>query len=294
MLKEALALNELSLSEAANVVGYDKSTLSKIINGDYPHAQDRELEICSRLKKAGYEIPQTSSVKRMRVDRTAFVPTANVEKFHKLADGLLDPSGLLNSSLGVVIGTAGRGKTFTCQRYAALYKDSAYVLFVDGYSPVKLLKEIAYELSGARPGQFEKCLNVIEEASRINRKLVIIDEADKMPIKYHEMLRGINERCQLPLLLVGEEELYSKLANVPRLRSRIRKPIVKFNPVDIVDISTFYKLAVHLTISPEVSKVLCVRSSGDFRVVVNEANEICDIMNTNNLSTIDLELLEQI
>jgi len=293
MLKEMLELNELSLSDASKVVNYDKSTLSKIISGDYPHARDKEKAICETLRNAGYPLPESQPV-RLKVDRGAFVPTANVEKFHKLADGLLDPGGLMNSSLGVVIGTAGRGKTFTCRRYASIYTDAAYVLFVDGYSPVKLLKEIAYELSGTRPVYFEKCLNAIEEASRINRKLVVIDEADKMPVRYHEMLRGINERCQLPLLLVGEEELYAKLANVPRLRSRIRKPIVKFQPVDVVDVSTYYKLALNLTIAPEVSKALCQRSAGDFRVIVNDANEICDIMNTNNLSTLELELLQQI
>jgi len=169
-----------------------------------------------------------------------------------------------------------------------------YVLYVDGYTQTKLLKEVAFELCGTKPITFERCLEAIEEGARFARKLVIIDEADKMPLRYIEMLRAINERCSLPLLLVGEEELYAKLANVPRLKSRVRKPIVKFMPIDIVDVSAFYKIAIGLTIQPEVANELCNRANGDFRVVVNDAMAIVNILNTSGLSILDSSILSRL
>ena len=165
---------------------------------------------------------------------------------------------------------------------------------MDGYTQTKLLKEISYELTGTRPSTFEKCLDAIEEGSRIVRKLIIIDEADKMPLRYIEMLRAINERCCLPLLLVGEEELYARMSNVPRLRSRIRKPIVKFGPVDLVDVSAFFKLAIGISIQVDVAQELCERANGDFRVVVNDARAIIDILNTSGISHLDSSILARL
>lgn len=293
-LKEMMDANDLSLSKVAQLVDYDKSTLSKIANGVYPGAHEKEGAVVQLLLDAGYKEPDPRSTGKLRLNKNVFVPTANNERFEKLCNGLTDPDGLLTSSLGLCIGTAGRGKTYAGIRYASTNHDAVYVLYVDGYTQTKLLKEISYELSGTRPFTFERCLEAIEEGARLARKLVIIDEADKMPLRYIEMLRGINERCSLPLLLIGEEELYSRMANVPRLRSRIRKPIVKFGPVDIVDVSAYYKIAVGLTIQVEVAQELCDRAHGDFRVVVNDARAIIEILNTSGISYLDASILNSL
>jgi len=293
-LKGIMEANELSLSKVAQITGYDKSTVSRVAAGIYPKSAEKEEEIVRKIVEAGFTKPAAPERSKLRIAKNVFVPTTNNERFERLCDSLVDPEGLLTSSIGLCIGTAGRGKTCSSIRYAAMNQDVVYVLYVDGYTQTKLLKEVAFELCGTKPITFERCLEAIEEGARFARKLVIIDEADKMPLRYIEMLRAINERCSLPLLLVGEEELYAKLANVPRLKSRVRKPIVKFMPIDIVDVSAFYKIAIGLTIQPEVANELCNRANGDFRVVVNDAMAIVNILNTSGLSILDSSILSRL
>ena len=154
------------------------------------------------------------------------VPTRSVDAFISLADDLSDPEGSRCSSIGMVIGTAERGKTHTARRYADSHPDACYALYIEGSARVQLLRDAREALANVRPITFGTCLSLIHETCKQRRRLIIIDEADKLPVSFPELLRGVNERCAMPILLAGEEGLKYKADGVPRLRSRIRKPVV--------------------------------------------------------------------
>jgi hypothetical protein len=85
------------------------------------------------------------------------------------------------------------------------------------------------------------------------------------------MLRGVNERCNLRILLVGEKGLKAKIDQVPRLRSRIRKPVILFEEASEIDTAAYYMQAAGLSIGKETASPLARHARGGFRTIVNEA-----------------------
>lgn len=290
-LRQVIEANRLSMQEAANALGVDKTQVVKVCNRTYPHWEEKEIEFIHHLQEAGYTntIPQG-----ININTDVLVMNGNVVNFQELADDLRDPNSSLSSSIGMVIGTAERGKTHTAKWYVQENQNAAYVLFVDGSSKVQLLRDICAAIAFTRPFSFSSCVATLEEACKYNRHLVIIDEADKLPVQMLEMLRGINERCNLPFLLVGEEGLKTKTDRVPRLRSRIRQPIVLFERARSVDVAAYYHEAAGLEISRETAERLARHAQGGFRSIVNDSIALSKMSKASALDTITEKMLDQL
>jgi DNA transposition AAA+ family ATPase len=297
-LSEALEKTGLSLQQAGDFVGLGKSAVSRVKSHDYPNWENIEKAIIQKMAEANMfgdeEVLEEIDPGTLRVNPAAFIPTQNVIAVNSLANGLLDPSATLNSSIGMVTGSAGFGKTTAIQQFVAINEQSVYVLFMEGYSLQMLVRRIAMELTGFNQRTFDRNLAIIKEATSIYRKLIIIDEADRMPLKVIESLRNINEYCGVPVMLVGEESLVSKMESLPRLRSRVRKPEIVFKPLNAVDVATFYQMAVGLDISgsPAVCQTLLRWAAKDFRVLVNDAQHIVAMLNSSGLNSLTEEVLD--
>ena len=262
----------------------------------YPNWQVKQVEIIDKLASLGYDEIERSpkEVKKLSLKNDTMIMTSSVSAYQTLAGSLADPDGSLSSSLGMVIGTAERGKTYTSKWFVEQNPNAIYVLYIDGSSITQLLRDICDVVANTRPFSLGKCITVLEQSCVYQRRLVIIDEADKCPVKHLETLRGINERCNLPFLFVGEEALKSKIDQVPRLRSRIRKTIVVFEPVREVEIATYYAAAAGVKLDLKTATLLSKRSLGGFRTVANEARALVNIANASGLSTITEEMIKQL
>lgn len=298
-LKEVMATKGYTLATVGNLVGLSKSAISRIANKDnYPNQDNWEKMIIRKmvdlemLDKSA--LGQDMDVERpeLRLDPTVFIPTKNTIATNNLANGLLDPATTLNSSIGLIVGSAGYGKTTAIKQFVVENPQASYILYMEGYTLTMLVKKIAIELTGACQRYFDANLALIKEACSMYRKLIIIDEADRMPIRMLESLRNINEYCGAPLLLVGEKALQAKLEAVPRLKNRIRKPEISFNPVDHVDVGTYYQMAVGLEITDlEVGKTLAKWAQYDFRNLVNDAQHLVATLNSTGLSALTTEVI---
>lgn len=291
MLRNWMENNKLSMQDAARIIGVDKSQIVKICQHNYPNWQEKETEYIERLKSAGYRntIPQG-----ITIDPDVLVLTPSVSRFKALADDLASPDGTMSSSIGMAIGTAERGKSHTSKWYVQENSNAAYVLYVDGSTKTQLLRDICDAVAHTRPHSFGECLMVLEENCRYTRRLVIIDEADKLPVRFLEIIRAVNERCQLPFLLVGEEGLKTKTDSVPRLRSRIRNPIVLFERAHAVEVAAYYHEAAGIDISQEVAERLVRHAQGGFRSIVNDSIAISKMSKASGLSTITENMLDKL
>lgn len=290
-LSAILASNHLSMGAAARIANCDKSLISKICSHTYPAWEQKEDEVIRLLAEAGYDV---SIPQDFTVNTEVLVTTRSVSEFNSLADDLSDPDSSLSSSLGMAIGSAERGKTHSSRWYVQNNETAAYVLYLDGSTKVQILRDICEALANTRPYSFGACISVIEATCRFQRRLVIIDEADKCPISHLEMLRGINERCGLPFLLTGEEGLKNKMDHVPRLKSRIRKPIVLFEPVRGIDVAAYYQVACGISIDQTIADGLARRARGGFRTVANDSIALSKIGRASGLNTITPAMLEQL
>ena len=202
-------------------------------------------------------------------------------------DGVLYYRGI--DSRDLVTGSAGRGKTYAAKRFCLDNQDAVYVLYVDGFSQTMLIREICEALTGLRHRTFERCLMEIKQAASARRRLVIIDEADKMPVPFLEMLRALNEAAGLPLALVGEDRLHSKMAAIPRLRSRIRNPYISFNAIDPSEVMIYYQTAAGIDVDPSAVNYLWQKAKGDFRTIANDAFAAVEMMKANAMRKLTLE-----
>ncbi|MDD4083380.1 MAG: AAA family ATPase [Sphaerochaetaceae bacterium] len=298
-LAEALEKTGLSLRDVGDLVGLSKSAISRIKNhSGYPNEANWERVIIKKMVDQGIlpddilEKEEKESAE-LKVDPAAFIPTQNVIAVNSLANGLLDPATTLNSSIGMVTGSAGYGKTTAIKHFVVENPQAVYILFMEGYSLTMLVRKIALELTGFSQRTFDRNLAIIKEATSIYRHLIIIDEADRIPLKILESLRNINEYCGSPILLVGEKNLIAKMESLPRLRSRVRKPEINFRPINTVDVATYYQIAVGLDISGslDVCKTLLNWAAKDFRTLVNDAQHIVTTLNTTSVTELTNEVL---
>ena len=290
-LRTILSANRLSNGVAAKILSVDKSTVSKICSQTYPNWEQKEKEFIQALNDKGY----TKTVPdQFEVDTDVLVATRSVDSFISLADDLADPAGSRCSSLGMVIGTAERGKTHTARWYVETHPDACYVLYIEYSTRVQFLRDICEALANVRPLTFGACLSLIHECCSQHNRLIIIDEADKLPISFLELLRGINERCVVPILLAGEEGLKSKVDGVPRLRSRIRKPIVLYEVLNAIDVAVFYSSACGIEIDRDIAEALVKRSRGAWRSLVNDALALARMGRASGIATVTPEMIDKL
>lgn len=302
-LKKALELTKMSTSQMATIIGLSKTTVSLIVNGKYTGDGNKESEIIKTLVDLGYLSNEQAKIEESKsidgpfsVRKNSFIVTENTMKLDGLAKDLLSVNTTLNSSIGVVYGHAGYGKSTAIQHFCALNSRAVYSLYMEGYSLTMMIKDIVKQLQGTPARGLDNNIELIKEACFVYRKLLVIDEADRLPIKNIEMLRNINEKCKLPILLVGEHSLSRKMTSLPRLESRIRaKPLV-FQPLSLQDISNFYaqSCAIDISDNKKVLKRILQLCHGDFRVMVNDAHQILNVMNANNLAEINMEVIHAI
>ena len=82
-LQSILDRNDLTLSAVGEMIGKEKSTVSKIISGNYPNAARLQREIAEALKASGYDVPEDDGFE-ISLDVNAFMPTMSVQKVFAL------------------------------------------------------------------------------------------------------------------------------------------------------------------------------------------------------------------
>jgi DNA transposition AAA+ family ATPase len=221
--------------------------------------------------------------------KAIFLDTNNVQAFNAICVELESEESLVGPSLAMVTSPAGRGKTEACRHYAA-QSQAVYLAPMNVRSPLMLLREITFELNTSRPGRIELCLQVIAEEMGRERRLVIIDEADLLPMPVLEMIRNLNDRYGCPILLIGEDDLKGRLASRRRLASRIRRRM-QFEPIQTSDVSLFFRKSLETALSSEATSMIRRYSQGDWRPVVTLAADIERAMIASGLKTATDELV---
>ncbi|WP_166405160.1 ATP-binding protein [Desulfonema ishimotonii] len=209
----------------------------------------------------------------------------------ELCDDLLNSA--MGVDLGMVTGRAGRGKTRSAHRIFTQDRQTIYILYREGWTLNQLLREIAFHLSGMRPHYRQQCEDVIRTELDAERRMIMVDEADRAPIRVLNGLRNIHDECRIPILLIGEEDLPRKMAAERRLSSRVRAH-VQYEPISQADVSVFYVQSLGAEINPEQARKLTRHSGGDFRSVLLDAQKADKLMKINSLKQITDAIVDQI
>lgn len=164
----------------------------------------------------------------------------NVSGFLQLALKLQQRAFSL-PNFGVMYGPSGFGKS-----YASIYVlnklNAVRVEVGESWNRKSFVRAVLREAGIAEPkgSTAELMGHAIDALSETPNRPLIIDEADKLVDKgLIELVREIAEHSQVPVLLIGEEALPTKLARVERVHNRV----LSWYPAEACDLADCRKLA---------------------------------------------------
>ena len=223
--------------------------------------------------------------------KNIFINTKNYQRTTALCDELL--GACYGVEMAAVIGRAGRGKTTAAERIYTVNPNTVYVLYHESWSFSELLREITFRICGTRPRFRQTCFEMIQTEIGNRRRIIMVDEADRMNLKVLNVLRNIHDVCKTPVLLIGEEDLKSKLGRERRLVSRLRDTVV-FEAVCQADVTVWYRQAMDQSIPPEWAAKLLRGAQGDFRNVLTQGARAERIMNASGIGALTERIIDEV
>lgn len=171
--------------------------------------------------------------------------------------------------LGVFYGHSGYGKT-----YSAIYVQNrtgaARVEVGDSWTRKVLMEKLCYELNIDPRGTISQLVGRAVETLADDQRPVIIDEADKLCDKgMIELVRELQEASGSPFLLLGEEKLPAKIAQVERVHNRVLvwEPA---QPCDLDDARALARLVSPIAIADDlIAHIGSISGGRARRIVVN-------------------------
>jgi len=216
-------------------------------------------------------------------------PLKNVAAMLTLAERLIERAPHL-PGLGVFNGYSGYGKTF-----AAIYlqnkKDALRVEIGDSWTRLTLIRAIMKELGVHDPkGTVPKLTEMaIERLAMPGHPPLLIDEADKAVDKgFIEIIREIHEATQVPIILIGEEELPSKLQRSERTHNRVLEWVAA-QPCDLEDTQLLARLFVPegLSYSDDFLERNRHKSAGRARRITVNIEKAIEWARVHNIANLD-------
>lgn len=217
-----------------------------------------------------------------------FVKTKNVRNFEVMMDGLAMAD---EGCLGMVHGQAGRGKTRTSQWYTA-HNDCIYLRIATIWrtSELGFLSALCRELGSPAPSRNKgKCFTEIVDRLIDDKKPVFLDEIEKLPKTFLDIVRDLSDLTAAPFVLIGENELMRLMNENKRVWSRIFQHM-EFSQVAVSDIIVFAKEAAGMNITPDVAAILHSSSTGDFRLIKRDLIELIKITNAKGVTDPDPDM----
>jgi len=223
--------------------------------------------------------------------RDIFINTKNYQRTQALCDELLGAA--LGVEMAAILGRAGRGKTTAAEKIFSMNQNTVYVLYHEAWSHTELLREITFRLCGTRPRFRQICFEMIQTEIGNRRRIIMVDEADRMNLKCLNVLRNIHDVCKTPILLIGEEDLKTKMERERRLISRLRDMIC-FDAVSQADVVVFYRQALDQQLAADSAIKLLRNAQGDFRAVLTDAVKTERIMKASGINVITERIVDEV
>jgi DNA transposition AAA+ family ATPase len=223
---------------------------------------------------------------KIRFERK-FVTTPNVRDFLVMMDNLELSEG--EGRLGMAFGQAGWGKSRTAGWYHSNHTDSIFLRMQQVWrkSELGFLKSLLIELGNPEPkNRTVTCFNEIVDKLIENPVPIFLDEVDRLPDFFLDVIRDITDMTTAPIILIGEENLPHQLRSNRRVWSRVFHQL-KFKPLELADIINYAQETTGLKFTPGVAKILYQATDGkslpgNFRVVQRALISLVHMLNSEN------------
>ena len=190
---------DISITDAGERIGYDKSVLYRFYNGKYSGSVENVIGAMGKFRG---EIERTGGV-----GHAGFVETSLSKKIWKICD-----SAIVYESISFIYGDSHIGKTWALEEYKARnnHGRTIYMRMPATAGHQLMLKELAVACDFSAKAPFEKLRSRV--MSSLDRdKLLIVDEIHQTFISYLkssrltclELLREIHDRTGCGMVLCG-------------------------------------------------------------------------------------------
>ena len=216
-------------------------------------------------------------------------PLKNVSALMTLVMALRDRPARL-PGIGVGSGPSGFGKSMAAQ-YAQNKLDCIYIEARSFWSSKTFCEKLLEELQGRPRGTISRMMTDIVDimGNHPNRPL-IIDEADKLVDKKQiELVRDIYELTQAPIVLIGEEELPTKLAAFERVHNRVLDWVL-FQPCDTDDTKHLARVVLRdqVAIADDLIEAIRIKTGGRARRIATTLYQVKTFATNAGLKTVDV------
>jgi len=220
-------------------------------------------------------------------EKQRFAPLKNVTALWTLVNRLQQRNDDL-PGFGVFHGPPGFGKT-----KAAIYvhnKCQAPILTIgESWTRKKFLEKLLGELhvGKVRGTVADLTEQAILRLGENPDRPLLIDEADKVIDKgWIELIRELQDNSNTPIILIGEEDLVSKLKSTPRVDDRVLDWVAA-QPCDLDDtrkLATAY--APQLQIADDLLELVRIESGGVARRISTTISHIREFAQTTGLTSL--------
>lgn len=200
--------------------------------------------------------------------KTGFARTSNVNKF--LAGvTTVEERGAKEASMLLVTGDPGFGKTATVIWWATQHA-AVYLRAKATSTPHGLLSELVEKLGMAPKGSALDLEKQIVVSLIRDPHPLVIDEVEHTlhDIQVLESLRDITDLVEIPLVLVGMEQVQAKIARHAQISSRIAS-VVLFRPATVADVRICCETLCEVPIADDLVEEIHRQSGGRTREVLN-------------------------
>lgn len=200
-------------------------------------------------------------------------PLRNVMSFMTMVERLEGRSSGI-PGMGCFYGPAGFGKSMAAM-YCGMRTEACLVQCESCWTPTALCEAILDELGVKPQSTVWRMAKQIQQALASDNIPLIIDEADHIVTKkYIELIRDLYEKSQVPVILIGEEAMPSKLQQWQRINSRLLARV----PAEPLDKQDFDILAgircPDVELAPDLAQAIQMASRGSARLIVNNLDSV--------------------
>ena len=224
--------------------------------------------------------------------KNVFIDTSRVMAFQEAVNVVADTEKG-HPGLMLAWGFAGRGKTKCAKQFTIRNENAILIRVFEDWTPQAMLSKICEKLNGMRPGRIDLAKRVIIEELDESKKILLIDEADRLSIKNIEHLRDIHDETGRPIVLIGEPSIYAQVKARSRIWQRVTRA-VEFGPVVIDDVMIFGLKACGLKIEPVAADRIIQKCQGSFRLLYHIMIELERVARANKIEVISLDIVDNL
>jgi DNA transposition AAA+ family ATPase len=220
--------------------------------------------------------------------KTAVAKTKNVlaafDAYQHLSEAALNNT----PSIAMFTGQAGLGKT-TAGSYLFVQADGILVRCLKSDTLGTFLERLSQELGLDQRARKADMLKFIVHELAVTGKPLFIDECDYIAERQDvlETIRDIYDLANVPIILIGYNQLPKKVKRLEQLYSRISQHI-EFQPADLDDITTMAsELVTDTAIHADLLAELLHASKGNFRRIHTGVNTIEAFARSNAMPSIN-------